>query len=57
MPGGEVTPYSGFKQAREAIQCAIQLVEWFGELGGYSNPLDPVDGMVVCHAANPPNSA
>jgi len=29
MPGGEVTPYSGYKQAKEAIQCAIRLVEWF----------------------------
>ena len=56
MPGGEPTRYSGIKQAREAIQCAIQVVEWFEELGGYVNPLDPGKG-IICHTAIPLNSA
>ena len=35
---------------------AIRVVEWFERLGGYSNPLDPANGMVVCNAANHPSS-
>jgi hypothetical protein len=46
------TDYSIVSLAREAIQCAIQIVEWFGELGGYVNPLDKKAGTIFCNRSH-----
>jgi hypothetical protein len=50
------TDYSIARLASDAIQCAIQVVEWFGELGGYANPLDKKTGAMVCNTGHYPDS-
>lgn len=50
------TDYSIAWLASDAIQCAIQVVEWFGELGGYANPLNKKTGAVVCNSGYYPDS-
>ncbi len=50
------TDYSTVRLASDAIQCAIQVAEWFGELGGYANPLDKKTGGIVCNTGHYPDS-
>jgi hypothetical protein len=50
------TDYSIVRLASDAIQCAIQVVEWFGELGGCTNPLDSKTGAIVCNSGHYPDS-
>jgi hypothetical protein len=51
------TDYSIIRLARDAIQSAIQVVEWFGELGGYSSPLNKEKGGIFCNEAYYPDSS
>lgn len=41
---------SGITLATEAVDCAIRIIEWFGERGGYANPLDK-NGGLICYTA------
>lgn len=42
--------FSGIDKASLSIESAIQLVKWFGELGGYVNPLKK-GAACICHVA------
>ena len=52
-PDNGLTRFAGIYEAIEAVNCAIQLVEWFGERGGYVNPYDKSIGHIKCHSAIP----
>jgi len=49
------TDYSIIWLASDAIQCAIQIVEWFGERNGYANPLDKKTGAIECNSGYYPD--
>jgi hypothetical protein len=49
MDEAETNKVAGIYEAIDAVECAIALVDWFGELGGYISPLERTHGMVACH--------
>lgn len=49
MEEAETNKIAGIYQAIDAVECAIALIDWFGELGGYISPLQKTDGMTSCY--------
>jgi hypothetical protein len=56
IPNKEHTRLSGIRDAITAVKVATQLVEWFGEVGGYRFPFDDANGPVLCYNAKYENT-